>query len=109
MIAPLAKPPYYAVIFTSLRTEGENGYADMAVRMDELAREQPGYLGIDSARSDVGITVSYWRDLENVRAWKQQLEHSAAQRLGREIWYRNYTVRVCRVEYEYEFERGPGA
>lgn len=77
----------------------------MAVRMDELAREQPGYLGIDSARSEVGVTVSYWRDLESVRAWKQQMEHLDAQRRGREEWYEAYTVRICRVEHEYDFKR----
>ncbi len=104
-LTPLCEPPYYAVIFTSLRTEGDAGYGAMATRMDELAREQPGYLGIESARSDVGITVSYWRDLESVRAWKQQLEHLDAQRRGRSEWYEAYTVRVCRVEYEYDFKR----
>jgi heme-degrading monooxygenase HmoA len=104
-IAPLSKPPYYAVIFTSLRTEGDAGYGAMAAHMEELAQQQPGYLGIDSARSEVGITVSYWRDLESVRAWKQQFEHLDAQRRGRDKWYETYTVRVCRVEYEYDFAR----
>jgi heme-degrading monooxygenase HmoA len=104
-LAPLANPPYYAVIFTSLRTDGDAGYGGTAERMEELAREQPGYLGIDSARSEVGITVSYWRDLESVRAWKRQFEHLEAQRRGRDEWYAAYTVRVCRVEYEYEFTR----
>jgi heme-degrading monooxygenase HmoA len=105
MIAPLAKPPYYAVIFTSIRTEGDHGYSEMAERMEELARRQPGFLGVDSARSDLGITVSYWRDLDDVRAWKQHLEHAVAQRHGRETWYEHYTVRVCRIEYEYGFTR----
>ena len=77
----------------------------MAVRMEELAREQPGFLGIDSARSEVGITVSYWRDLESVRNWKQQAEHLTAQQRGRAVWYEHYTVRVCRVEREYSFDR----
>jgi len=105
MIAPLAKPPYYAVIFTSIRTEGDHGYGEMAERMEELARRQPGFLGVDSARSDLGITVSYWRDLDDVRAWKRHLEHAAAQRRGREIWYEHYTVRICRIEHEYGFTR----
>jgi heme-degrading monooxygenase HmoA len=105
VISPLSKPPYYAVVFTSIRMPDESGYSAMAVRMEELARDQPGYLGIDSARSEVGITVSYWRDLENVRAWKQQWEHLRAQEHGRERWYQAYTVRVCRVEYEYDFTK----
>jgi heme-degrading monooxygenase HmoA len=105
-ITALFKPPYYAVIFTSLRTEGDAaGYREMAARMDELSRYQPGYLGIDSARSEVGITVSYWRDLESVRGWKQQMEHLEAQQRGRAQWYEAYTVRVCRVEKEYDFAR----
>lgn len=104
-MTPLCQPPYYAVIFTSLRTDGDDGYHAMAGRMEELAREQPGYLGIDSARSEVGITVSYWRDLESVRRWKQQWEHLEAQRRGREQWYEGYTVRICRVEREYDFAK----
>ena len=93
------EPPYYAVIFTSQRTAGDHGYAETARRMVELAREQPGFLGVDSARDDeLGITVSYWRDLESIRAWKAQAEHREAQRLGRERWYRRFTLRVARVE-----------
>ena len=104
-MSPLATPPYYAVIFTSLRTQGDNGYAETAARMDELARRQPGYLGIDSARDDIGITVSYWRDLESVRLWKREMEHLQAQRRGRAEWYSQYTVRIARVEHEYDFSR----
>jgi heme-degrading monooxygenase HmoA len=103
VISALAHPPYYAVIFTSLRNDGDDGYAAAAARMEQLAREQPGYLGIDSARSEIGISVSYWRDIESIRAWKRQWEHAEVQRRGRAEWYARYTVRVCRVEYEYEF------
>lgn len=103
MPAPLFQPPYFAVIFTSIRTEGDNGYAEMADRMDELSRAQPGYLGLDSARSEAGITVSYWRDMESIRSWQRQVEHLQAQARGRAIWYSGYTVRVCRVDYEYDF------
>jgi heme-degrading monooxygenase HmoA len=105
MLSTLADPPYFAVIFTSLRTDGDNSYGEAAARMDELSKRQPGYLGMDSARSEIGITVSYWRDLESVRAWKQQWEHAEVQKRGRDEWYQHYTVRVCRVEYEYEFTR----
>ena len=100
--------PCYAVIFTSRRTEGDHGYTDMAARMEELAAEQPGYLGLESARGEdgVGITVSYWRSLEDLQAWKQVSEHRMAQQLGRERWYERYHVRVARVEYAYDFTRG---
>lgn len=99
-IATTPEPPYYAVIFTSLRNEGDHGYADMARRMVELARAQPGFLGMESARDGLGITVSYWESLEAIQAWKANAEHRLAQARGRE-WYADYRVRVCRVEREY--------
>ena len=106
LIAKTPEPPYYAVIFTSVRTESDNAeYADMAARMAILAAQQPGYLGMESARNEVGITVSYWRDLEATRAWKRVAEHLGAQRLGRDRWYASYRVRISRVEREYGFTR----
>jgi heme-degrading monooxygenase HmoA len=104
-IARTPAPPYYAVIFTSLRTEVENGYANMADAMVELASQQPGFLGVESAREDVGITVSYWDSLESIAAWKKNAEHQIAQRQGREQWYASYKTRICRVERDYAFER----
>jgi len=101
MIARTPPPPYYAVIFTSLRTAGDDGYAAMAERMDALARQQAGFLGVESAREDVGITVSYWRDLESIRAWKAHAEHLVAQQSGQARWYSDYTTRICRVERDY--------
>jgi len=103
MIANTPPAPYYAVIFTSLRTEGDNGYGSMAQEMDELAKQQPGYLGIESAREDLGITVSYWRSLEDIRNWKANTEHLSAQKQGREKWYEQYKVRICEVERDYGF------
>lgn len=104
MIAATPQPPYYAVIFTSLRTEGDQGYAAMAERMAALAAQQPGYLGAESARDGVGITVSYWRDLESIRAWKAHSEHLLAQQTGRSQWYADYRVRIARVERDYSLE-----
>lgn len=94
-------PPYYAVIFTSSRTEGDQGYSDMASTMTELAEQQPGYLGMESARDSVGITVSYWSDLESIKQWKANSEHQAAQSSGKELWYSDYKVRICKVEWDY--------
>lgn len=102
------EPPYYAVIFTSRRTPDDAaGYAAMAEKMDALARRQPGYLGVESAREadGLGITVSYWRDEEAIRAWKRDLEHGEAQAEGRRHWYAGYRVRVARVERAYDFGR----
>jgi heme-degrading monooxygenase HmoA len=100
-IARTPEPPYVAVVFTSLRTEGDNGYAAMSARMDRLAAEQPGYLGVETARGDVSITVSYWEDEGAARAWKQVAEHLVAQRRGREVWYSDYRVRVAVVRRDY--------
>jgi heme-degrading monooxygenase HmoA len=103
LIASTPKPPYYAVIFTSLRTDGDQGYAAMAERMDELAAQQPGYLGIESVRDGLGITVSYWDSLESIRNWKANLEHQEAQQSGRERWYSTFRARIAKVEREYGF------
>jgi len=103
MIAGTPETPYYAVIFTSLRTEGDNGYAAMADEMDELAKRQPGYLGIESARNELGITVSYWRSLEDIKNWKANERHLVAQKTGRDKWYERYKVRICKVERDYGF------
>jgi heme-degrading monooxygenase HmoA len=101
-------PPYYAVIFTSQRTNIDpEGYAKTAERMVQLASEQPGFLGVESARGGdgVGITVSYWDTLESIRRWRQHAEHRLAQRDGKAKWYAQYQLRVCRVEEAYGFER----
>lgn len=105
MIATTPQPPYYAVIFTSIRTNVAAGYGDTATRMVELARDQPGFLGVESARESVGITVSYWESVDAIRRWKQHAEHLIAQQTGRDRWYESYRVRICRVERDYEFER----
>jgi len=101
LIASTPKPPYYAVIFTSIRTDGDNGYGEMAARMEKLAAQQPGYLGIESVREDLGITVSYWESLEAIKNWKANLEHLEAQKSGRERWYSSYTMRIAKVERAY--------
>jgi heme-degrading monooxygenase HmoA len=102
-LARTPQPPYYAVIFTSLRTEGDRGYGDMAGRMLELAAKQPGYLGIESARGadGLGVTVSYWRDEASIMAWKRDNDHQQAQRGGQQTWYADYQVRVAKVERAY--------
>ncbi|MCK8490520.1 antibiotic biosynthesis monooxygenase [Spirosoma sp. RP8] len=109
MIAKTPEPPYYAVIFTSVRTDVAEGYGDMAIRMVELAEQQPGFLGAESARNAegvaLGITVSYWESLEAIRNWKRHAEHQLAQQIGRERWYERYKTRICRVERDYDFEQ----
>lgn len=102
-IATTPEPPYYAVIFTSLRTEGDRGYAAMAQRMVELGSRYDGFLGIESARGadGLGITVSYWRDEASIAAWKRDTEHQAAQHAGKTTWYADFHVRVAKVERAY--------
>lgn len=99
------KPNYYAVIFTSTQTETIEGYSEMAEKMENLAKQQKGFIGIDSARNQVGITVSYWESLEAIKNWKAHTEHLFAQQKGHEQWYNWYNVRICKVEHEYEFNR----
>lgn len=101
LIANTPEPPYYAVIFTSVRTDIDDGYDDMAVRMVELAAQQPGFLGVESARNEVGVTVSYWSDLDSIRAWKAHSEHQEAQRLGHQQWYQHFKTRIAKVERDY--------
>jgi heme-degrading monooxygenase HmoA len=105
-IARTPEPPYYAVVFTSVRTPADPvGYALMADRMVELASSQPGFLGFESVRDahGAGITVSYWSSLVAIRHWREHSEHQVAQSQGRSSWYREYRLRVCRVEREIQF------
>jgi heme-degrading monooxygenase HmoA len=104
-IAALPAPPYYVVCFSSKRTDGDEGYGNMADQMEALARKQPGFLGVESARGTdgFGITNSYWMDEASIKAWKAVVDHLAAQRLGRERWYEDYAVRVAKVERAYEY------
>ena len=102
-IATTPNPPYYAVVFTSIQTgEDESGYAVTSERMLALARDQAGYLGVETAHAagGVGITVSYWRSRDDIKQWRRNAEHRAAQEAGRARWYRAYGLRVCRVEHE---------
>lgn len=100
-LANTPAPPYYAVIFTSLRTGVEDGYDQTAGRMMELAAQQPGFLGVESVRDGLGITVSYWNDLDSIRRWKANAEHLAAQKAGREKWYSSFKTRIAKVERDY--------
>ena len=105
MIAKTPKPPYYAVIFSSIRTEGDQGYSEMANYMEELAKLQEGFLGMETARNETGITVSYWKDLKAIQRWREHAEHSIARQKGREIWYSQFKVRIAKVERDYGFEK----
>jgi heme-degrading monooxygenase HmoA len=104
-ISKTPKPPYYAVIFTTTRTDGDNGYSEMSERMFELASVHEGFLGVESAREKIGITVSYWKDLESIKKWRENIEHTEARNRGRSEWYRSYKTRIAKVERDYEFER----
>ena len=107
MIATTPEPPYYAVIFTSVRRAGDDdAYGLTSARMIELAAQQPGFLGVESARENIGITVSYWADMDSIRAWKRHAEHLEAQRNGRGRFYESYRTRIARVERDYGFEAG---
>jgi len=102
-LASTPEPPYYAVIFTSQRTDGDRGYAYTAERMMELAAQQPGFLGAESVRdaNGFGITVSYWSNQEAIAAWKAHVEHKPAQEAGKRVWYADYQLRIAKVERQY--------
>ncbi len=105
MIVKTPKPPYYAVIFTSVQTAEKAGYAEMAAEMEKLVVKQPGFLGFESSRETIGITVSYWKDLESIKKWKENDSHSLARQKGREMWYEKFKVRIAKVERDYGFEK----
>lgn len=103
LLANTPAPPYYAVIFTSVRTNIDDDYIETAERMLDLAQTIPGYLGEESARNELGITVSYWASLAAIKAWKAQSEHLAAQKMGQDKWYQYYKTRIAYVERDYSF------
>ena len=105
MIVANLNAPYYAVIFTTKASDNLDGYIETAQRMEELAQKQQGFLGIESARATIGITVSYWQTLEDIILWKNNIEHTQARHLGREKWYKQYQLRICKVEREYGFKQ----
>jgi len=94
---------YYAVIFISKLKENTSGYDNMQERMATLSKEQEGFMGMDSCQDEIGITICYWKDLESIKKWKNNLEHQEAQKLGREVWYEKYSVKICKIEKEYQF------
>ncbi len=104
MIATTPKPPYFAVIFTSTRTKNNANYTKTSERMIALAKDSKGFLGIESAREEMGITVSYWESLAAIKGWKLNSEHLVAQKEGKEKWYKAYKVRICKIERDYGFE-----
>lgn len=105
MIAKTPTPPYYAVIFSSIRTEGDNGYSKMGDKMVELASKQDGFLGVESVKEELGITVSYWRDLESIKKWKDNTEHVVAQKKGKTDWYKSFKTRIAKIERDYDFNK----
>jgi len=105
MLAKTTEPPYYAVIFTSIRKDGDShNYNLMSKKMIDLVSGQEGFLGVESAREEMGITVSYWKDLDSIKKWKNNMEHQMAQKKGRSTWYQSFKVRIAKVERDYGFE-----
>lgn len=105
MIARTPEPPYYAVIFATIKSDDLSGYDEMNARMFELAQVQPGYLGIESGRGELGVSITYWKTLEDIAAWKAHAEHRLAQEKGYSQWYRSFATRVALVERDNFFTR----
>lgn len=107
MFAETPEPPYYAVSFTSVQGEDIEGYdAEMEV-ISALAAQQPGFLGIESARSPegFGITIAYYDSLEAIDGWRQNADHKRAKARGRKTWYDRYILRISKVESATDFQR----
>ncbi len=105
MIATTPQPPYFAVIFTSIKTPIDEGYNEMAEKMIALAAKQEGFLGVEAARNEIGITVSYWKDVASIKKWKEVSEHKIAQEKGKTTWYKSFKTRIAKVERDYEFHK----
>ena len=104
-IATTPTPPYYAVIFTTIQSDERDGYDEMNARMLELAQNEKGFLGIESAHGEIGLSVTYWASLEDIARWKNHAEHKIAQAKGFEMWYQAFATRVAKVEVDSLFER----
>lgn len=102
-IANTPKPPYYAVIFTSIKNAENTEYETISEKMVELVQKQPGFLGFESAKEEIGITVSYWESIEAIQLWNNNLAHQEAQKLGKEKFYQSFKVRISKVERDYSF------
>ncbi|HTK26934.1 MAG TPA: antibiotic biosynthesis monooxygenase [Pyrinomonadaceae bacterium] len=103
--AETPSPPYYAVIFTTVQSDARDGYDEMSERMLDLAQKEKGFLGIESARGEIGLSVTYWASLEDIARWKNHAEHKIAQAQGFEMWYKAFATRVAKVEVDSFFER----
>ncbi|MGV9250535.1 antibiotic biosynthesis monooxygenase family protein [Streptomyces sp. NPDC003697] len=108
-VAPVEahEPPYYAAVFTSVRTGNQSGYRETNARMEDLVKDIPGFLGMDHAQTPggLGITVGYFRDADGLTEWRRNAEHRAAQKRGRDEWYESYTLHVAKVERSHGFVR----
>ncbi len=103
MILNTPQPPYYAVIFVSIQTSDIEGYAEMSKKLSESAKKHEGFYGEESVRDGMGISISYWKDLESIKKWKEDLDHRFAIKMGKEKWYKSYKVRIAKVERDYGF------
>ncbi|MEU1513897.1 antibiotic biosynthesis monooxygenase [Streptomyces sp. NPDC005811] len=101
------EPPYYAAVFTTVRTLDQSEYGETSAYLEELVKDVPGYLGMDHAQTPggLGITVSYFRDADALTEWRTDVEHRAAQQRGRAQWYETYTLHVAKVERSRGFTR----
>lgn len=103
MLAKTPKPPYYAVIFTSIRTDIVTDYKEMNKAIEKAVKDAEGFLGVEDCREEIGISVSYWKDLESIRKWKNNPLHGLAKEKGKNIWFSEYKTRIAKVEMDYDF------
>ena len=105
MIISTPPTPYFAVIFTSILDEHDPEYFRMNDMLRQQAEKLDGFLGEDSARNDYGISISYWKDLDSIQQWRQNADHQWAKQKGRKDFYKEYKIRIARVERKYDFKK----
>lgn len=92
-----------AVIFRAAIAEMDDDYHAMAERLRELALEEYGCREFCAwTEGDSEVAISYWENEEQIRAWRADAEHIAAQDLGRDRWYKGYSVQVVEILREYK-------
>ena len=92
----------YAVIFKAEILELDSEYTEMAEKMRHLAMSQYACTEFTScAEGEYEISISYWPNLDQIKKWKQNIDHLDAQNKGRSKWYKSYKIEITKIERSY--------
>ena len=103
-----------AVIFEVWPTSGRAGeYFDLAASLKPDLERIDGFISVERFESLVTsgkyLSLSFWRDEEAVRAWRNLEGHRRAQARGRGGVFADYRLRVASVVRDYGFQERSGA